>query len=298
MALLLDSSGLLWFWSGKKFHPSSEKLDYVSIGSDKEVWGIKHTASSDSSSSSSSSSSSVEHPLGHVHSPSLFSWCRTGLNVEISTEFEKIWDDRQTTAEPYRVGFWRPIAPEGYFILGDFCERSHLAFPRSGAVLVVKEANSLPQPTRQSNSAGTPLLVPPVKFELVWSNKGLRGKYGPCSIWRPVPLSGYIALGYVANQSYDQPPNAEQIRYRCVHSSLLRMGVFHPHHSLEQGGGYPNGDLDCLWRDKKSGSKKKCSIWPVYTPTDVRGAFSPGTFVAVDHYEPPFSRPYILNCFF
>jgi hypothetical protein len=205
----------------------------------------------------------------------IFKRVLSGLTVSAVTEFTKIWDDRRTGAKPYNIGFFAPVVPSGYHALGHYAERTHLG--ARGCVLVVKDIGA-------DRPGATPLLSSPVDYQLVWIDKGTGGKYGDVSIWQPVPLGGYVALGYVATPGHYMKPSLDAIK--CVHMGLVGPGVVRKVPMLASG---------ALWTDKKSGAKfGDCSIWCV-DPVSKQNGVTAGYFVATPNYLPPKSPLFCLQ---
>ena len=72
---------------------------------------------------------------------------------------KKVWDDHGAKVRPYRGQFLRPLTPPNFYILGDICCQSKqysiakLAPPRVKAYIV----------------ADSPLVRPPLDYELIWT---------------------------------------------------------------------------------------------------------------------------------
>ncbi|MFJ9371511.1 Vps62-related protein [Nocardia sp. NPDC101769] len=147
------------------------------------------------------------------------------------------------------LGFWRPIAPAGWSVLGTYWTGGGAGSeydPRGKhGGLIVKDASS----------AG--LLRPPVDYELIWSYF-VYPSYRFASLWRPIPPAGYVALGDYFQGGTDKPPADAMVCVKKTHQGrdLVREGETSrgPLFALNYGGlvsgwtivapPYPNGDLD------------------------------------------------------
>lgn len=188
------------------------------------------------------------------------------LLVSFTTEFRRLWDSTGTNAKP--AAFWRPTpAPDllpGYFPLGDVVASGHDNINEKRMVMVVCEADA-----PSSDSSKGPALRAPVDFEQVWSDAGSRTRTG-CTIWRPVPPTGYLALGELCSMGRDKPLPSE---VRCVRQDLvIASSISAP-----------------IWNDKGSGARQAFSAWGIYPPTAMAGEIicAPGTFIGVGTYIKP-----------
>ncbi|XP_022153412.1 uncharacterized protein LOC111020924 [Momordica charantia] len=130
-----------------------------------------------------------------------------GLEVRQISSFNRIWASREGGPENLGATFFEPSSlPEGFFILGYFCQSNSKAL--FGWVLAGKNGGS----------AGEPALQQPVDYTLVWSSESSKIKRdGNGYIWLPVPPDGYRAVGHVVTASPEKP-SVEKIR--CVRSDL------------------------------------------------------------------------------
>ncbi|GJX33564.1 pleckstrin domain superfamily protein [Tanacetum coccineum] len=131
------------------------------------------------------------------------------------SEFDKLGTFKNTqNNETY--AFWRPHAPPGFAILGDYL--TAIDKPPTKGVLAVN--------TRYVK------IKKPETFKLVWppsdtQNGGLH-QFAPsiisedgaesCSIWFPVAPKGYVALGCVVSPGRKQPSLSSAF---CLHASLV-----------------------------------------------------------------------------
>uniref|UniRef100_A0A175YPS3 Uncharacterized protein n=1 Tax=Daucus carota subsp. sativus TaxID=79200 RepID=A0A175YPS3_DAUCS len=129
------------------------------------------------------------------------------------TRFDRIWvfPKGAGNGDINTHTFWRPRAPSNYVVLGD-CVTSR-PIPPSYAVMAV------------SSTYGR--VRKPLRFELIGLFSAIQGSEelggssdtnGDCSIWKPIPPQGYIALGCVAHRG-SQPPPTHIIH--CVRSDLV-----------------------------------------------------------------------------
>jgi Vacuolar protein sorting-associated protein 62 len=81
--------------------------------------------------------------------------------------------------------------------------------PQSAAAVVVQVTN------------GSDLLAPPLDYKLVWDDRSCGATYGDCGIWEVIPPEGYVSLGSVVTDHAHTRPDTEQLRFRCVHRSLV-----------------------------------------------------------------------------
>ena len=151
--------------------------------------------------------------------------------------------------------FWRPAPPEGYYILGDYCQGNYS--PPNGQVLVV--------------SADDDSLAPPVDYEMIWNDSGTGGVEDG-SVWMPIPPNGYTAMGGVAQKGYNKPAIS---RLRCVKHDLVTSGSI--------------GVL--IWRDVGSGAPRDVSIWSIIQP----GSSTTGLFCPQPNYNPPSKPVYVFK---
>ena len=111
--------------------------------------------------------------------------------------------------------------------------------------------------------------MPPDEFERVWDDKGSKA-YSDGSIWRPIPPSGYVAMGLVASRGYDKPSRNS---VRCVRADLVIASYIN----------------ELIWNNKRSPAKLDFSAWSISPPGAAAGEvyLSPGTFVGAASYTKP-----------
>lgn len=124
-----------------------------------------------------------------------------GISYMYTGDYQFITNDRKSHAKR-DMTIYRPVAPEGWYILGDYCQPSYDNPSIPGIIVRVDN----------DGSRGYPLLAPPKDWELVWADHGSRATRDT-SIWKPVPPWGYVGIGMVAVQGYSKPVIPE---YRCV----------------------------------------------------------------------------------
>lgn len=188
------------------------------------------------------------------------------LLISFTTEFHRIWDNKGSKSKP--GSFWRPTpAPDllpGYFPLGDVVVSGRDNINEQRAVAVVCEGDSQAPYISEKKA-----LSKPVDFKLVWSDTGSRAN-GDCSVWRPVPPEGYVALGLVCTNDSNRPSfNA----IRCVRADLV----------------VASSANTLIWNDQGSGANSDFSAWSIQPPVAPTGEiyFSPGTFVGAASYNKP-----------
>ena len=130
--------------------------------------------------------------------------------------------------------------PEGAYMIGQVAVPDYVSTIPVSSVILVK-------PLVQSDDYGS-LIMPPEGYELVWNDKGSGGDQDG-SFWRVIPPVGYIALGDVACDGYDQPSSQVTAKYACIRHDLVCHGVV---------------DDTPLWTDRGSGASKDVSIWNVH----------------------------------
>jgi len=202
----------------------------------------------------------------------------------------KMWDSRGTEAKPYPVAIWRAQVPDGFFIIGDLAARVYPADPPPASPMCVREL--------ATDASHVPLLAPPVDYVSVWDDSKTGGTFGDCAIWEPVPPPGYVAMGHVVSQEAGVKPDSEDIRFRCVHNSVVQPGCVQ--HLDEKG---------YLWRYRTYYPKaqmvtRKCSLWLVGRPDGPTGLKRPlsappiadtNLFVTSPNYTPPSSPVFVFQ---
>ncbi len=166
------------------------------------------------------------------------------LAFEYTRNFENVWDDAGSGADR-DVGFFRPIPPQGYHILGHYAHASH-ATPTAD-VLVVKEE----QPGA---------LAAPVDYDRIWTDAG-SGADRDAAVWWPSCPGNYVALGLVTTSG--AKPSTDAVR--CVREDLT----------------VPAEVGEQIWIDRGSGAREDFGAWRVRAKTAPAGEtyVAPGTFI-------------------
>lgn len=187
------------------------------------------------------------------------------LLINFTTEFHRVWNTAGSRAKP--ATFWRP-APSadelpGYFPLGDIVVANSTSTNGQMVTAVVCEGEpGIDNPRGKALSR-------PTDYELVWKDTG-SGAAARVSIWRPIPPTGYVALGMTCSNDYNKPSfNA----VRCVRADLVVAASL--------------GDL--IWDDKSSGATLSFSAWHIVPQTAAAGEiyFAPGTFAGAPTHTKP-----------
>lgn len=190
------------------------------------------------------------------------------LLINFTTDFQRIWDNR-ANLKSTPGSFWRPVpAPDllpGFFPLGDLVVSDLENINGKRVVAVVREADAQGEDSRSKAKA----LSRPDDFEQVWRNAGSTDSAN-CTIWRPIPPDGYVALGLVCANDRDKPSLNS---VRCVRADLV----------------IASHVRELIWSDKSSGARQDLSAWSIHPPQAAAGEiyFSAGTFVGSNSYIAP-----------
>jgi Vacuolar protein sorting-associated protein 62 len=214
------------------------------------------------------------------------------MDIVATNKFVKIFDDKGTNAFPNNCAIFRPVVPDGYYMLGDLLSHSHGDVPSQNGTdvsLAIRCVNSTPT-SNSSTSNSSALLRAPVDFELVWCGKGMKGRcQGAVWLWLPVAHSqDFVPLGLVATAN-NSKPDTEKIRICCVHKSLCVAGTAVYDDRLRG---------TAFWTPHNTGAKHTAlALWQVRADLalDERG-LSPATFMASvgDVRRPPRGSLYAL----
>ena len=190
------------------------------------------------------------------------------LLINFTTEFSRLWDNKGSpNAAP--VSFWRPVPSADfltdYFPLGDHAIAGHDGINHKATVAVVSEAPALTEEERSKGNA----LMPPIEFEKVWDDKG-SSAHSNGAIWRPLPPTGYVAMGLVATDGYEKP---SLNTIRCVRADLVIASYI----------------SDPIWNNRRSPARLDFSAWGISPPGAAAGEvyLSAGTFVGAASYTKP-----------
>ncbi|WP_158559279.1 Vps62-related protein [Deminuibacter soli] len=145
------------------------------------------------------------------------------------------------------VTIYRPVAPAGYYIVGDYAQGNFTA-PVNNS-LIVSVVNQDP---------AYPVIAAPASWQQVWNDADSGGDYDG-AIWRAVAPTGYASLGCVGTLGYD-PPVIKN--YACIRQDLIANGSV--------------GNL--IWSDSGSDATEDISL---YLLNNVQGAFA-----AQANYDP------------
>lgn len=174
-------------------------------------------------------------------------------------QFNKIWDDRKTGSQPFPIGFWRPVPPKGFYIIGDYAERSQEQNPKSFVYAIAE---------RSTDTKSEPLLATPVDFIEIWNSNHTSALYGECYLWKPIAPPGYIAMGFIATDTPKKPviksqENENGIPYACVRVNALRRSGLHV---------FPESREGFLWTYSRGffSLAKNCTL---YSPNGLPGLF-------------------------
>ncbi|WP_392893434.1 Vps62-related protein [Pseudomonas migulae] len=180
------------------------------------------------------------------------------LLINFTTEFQQIWDSTGSRSEP--AAFWHPTpAPDllpGFFPLGDVIVPGYENINGEKVVAVVREADSPSEDPARGNA-----LSRPNDYEQVWNDSG-SGAEKACTLWRPIPPDGYVALGLVCSMGQEKP---SVHAVRCVREDLVIESYV--------------GDL--IWSEGR-GLMHNFSTWGITLPAAEAGEiyFAPGTFIS------------------
>ncbi|MCO7225150.1 Vps62-related protein [Pleionea sp. CnH1-48] len=187
------------------------------------------------------------------------------LILTFTDQYELRWNDKGSGAHSDGA-YWHPVPPKGFHALGSVGVNNYNDINNKQASICVKAATD-------------DALKPPVSYDLIWADHG-SGADRDGSCWRPVPPEGYVALGDVFVNGYDNP---SQLDIMCVRKDLTQRAVIGSE----------------IWADHGSGADKDIDTFEVIAPAlDVdtkKGFFSVNSIVANNHYSKPTDAPEI-NC--
>ncbi len=189
------------------------------------------------------------------------------LLITFVDQFELRWNDLGSHGDN-DGSFYHPVTKDGYHALGTLGLGPN-GYPNPNgtrAVMVVKA-----RPGHEN------ALASPVNYELIYSDVGSGADmFG--SFWRPVPPSGYVALGTVVSRnSWNKPALTDVV---CVREDLTKLGA---------AGAF-------IYNDAGTGANEYLSCWsidqPVAGPHELAYLVT-GTFVAVGNWNFPTANPMI-----
>jgi len=191
------------------------------------------------------------------------------LLINFTRTYDVIWKEFGLGCKRH-VAFWEPLpdspASAGYFPLGDLANTEGINVRNQRLVALVQEGDPDSEETRLKGKA----LSPPVNYEALWSDSSSNRTKNKCTLWRPIPAPGYVALGMVCEPGTDKP---SKDRMRCVRTDLVI--------ACDVG--------DQVWNDGGSGLKTDFSAWSIKPPAATPGEvyFSAGTFIGAASYTKP-----------
>ncbi|XP_031479692.1 uncharacterized protein LOC116250249 isoform X3 [Nymphaea colorata] len=132
------------------------------------------------------------------------------------TNFKQIWASEKGNSSGSNLCIWRPQPPSNYAILGDCVTFGPV--PPSQAVMAVSNTYGRVQKAAGFNFVGSLSSICGVED----SNSYSDDEHG-CSLWMPIPPTGYKAMGCVAHIGSKPPPN--HIVY-CIRADLVTSAAF------------------------------------------------------------------------
>ena len=198
------------------------------------------------------------------------------LRVTLTSAFEFGWNTKGTGAA--RQGaFWHPVPqvkPSGAGPVTEFPEfrpigsivvghESDIALGKRGALLIADN----PGPRKARTPTNPPAVAAPEDYTLV-ARTSDTGEFKNRSLWRPVPPSGYVAMGDVihspANPQDSQQSKPSRDKVWCVRQDLVKQGAY-------------VADVP-VWASTNSGAQGNASFWEV--------SVKPNDFAGVIGFEP------------
>lgn len=159
------------------------------------------------------------------------------LKCRYTRDHSLVWTDAGSGAA-LDIGIWRPKTPKGWVRVGDVAINSTSKSCPNIPGLLIEWDDAHPTGDEKG-----PFLARPVKYELIWNDKG-SGAHMDGSFWYPVPPNGYVTLGFIGNGSHNNPADLGIIR--CVRRDLV----------------YPSSWVsNPIYTDRKSGADKDVSLW-------------------------------------
>ena len=163
------------------------------------------------------------------------------LMVAETSEFTWVYNDVNTGADD-EFSIWRPVAPQGFYSLGDVAQ-SRYGKPNTSAFVVKDD--------------GSGILAEPIDYSRKWTDAGSGGTHD-AALWQPIAPTGYQCLGFLATSG--AKPNTKDMR--CVKDEYLT-----------------DGQPSKVWDDNGSGADTDVGIWRVIAKNSWTGLAS-GTFQA------------------
>ncbi|MGK5638055.1 Vps62-related protein [Streptomyces sp. URMC 126] len=200
------------------------------------------------------------------------------IDVRYSIDRVLIWSsvaDKQQGLRPH-INVWLPV---GGLAVSAFRPLGTYAFTTSDIDELVRDQRSQtgrPMPLLRNRRNGEGPLARPVRYERVWRDKGSGAKLDG-SAWRPIPPTGYVALGDMWWEGWDTAPPLNAVW--CVKKEYA-------------GRLYARGArvLPPLWNDRGFGSDADVAVCGLDAPptsvTDTKERlFLPAQYTTtVNHY--------------
>ena len=95
----------------------------------------------------------------------------------------------------------------------------------------------------------------PVDYKLIYKNNTTSGSW-EYSLWEPIPPSGYVALGHVANIGFQKPKTGQEAPVRCVPKKCVFANDY-LFRKTNDGSKYVN----CVWDSKDIPKASKCQYF-------------------------------------
>ncbi|MFP2925530.1 Vps62-related protein [Pyxidicoccus sp. 3LG] len=124
------------------------------------------------------------------------------LEVAYANQFTPVWNDSGSGAH-LDGAFYKPTAPPGYYVLGDYAQGNHST--PTGTSLVVKELE-----------AGA--LAKPASYQFIYNDRHSSADQNG-AFWKPIPPAGYACLGILVKGDYETLTDRDDIR--CVRQDLV-----------------------------------------------------------------------------
>lgn len=192
---------------------------------------------------------------------------QAALSVITASKLTRVYQDNGTGANKDLAVFQADLAtiPDNYYMIGQIAVPFHTnMLPESSVFLVA--------PLRYEE-----VIKPPVGYNLFWKDVGTGGSQDG-SFWQVVPPVGYVALGDVACDGYNQPSEEFTKKFACIREDLVLPGLLND---------------DPLWTDKVSGGKTDVSLWRV--ENGVHGPYGlAGFFKVQPNYNKPANQVFVL----
>lgn len=174
----------------------------------------------------------------------------TLLSIVSVQDFELLYNDRKSGGD-HDGSYYRPIAPDGYYTIGDYGQGNYRSPAPFGCAIAVKPLED-------------GVLARPTDYTKIWTDKGSGARMNG-SFWLPVPPAGYKAVGTVAQNGHDKP---SLDRIMCVREDLVLVGKI--------------GDM--IWTDSGTGADHDFGSWKITCPNE--DAILANTFIGVPSHSP------------